>query len=109
MKDAYQGWSLAFHAVRASRVKIVRYLLLNGLDLNTTTPFGIPILPFVIMSDYMEVPLDMVRVLLDHGANASDIPLALIDDEGGEVPKWMGKNSKVFIRALEARLSDEIR
>lgn len=109
MKDAYSGWPLIFFAIKASRVKVVRFCLENGTDPDIKSPTGIPLLAYVLMSDENQVPLEMVRVVLEGGADPTVIPMHL-DEDDDEIPEWIEERKALgILEKVEMKLTPDIK
>jgi hypothetical protein len=70
LADANEGWTLVFFAVQGTRVNIVDFCLAKGGDANITSPHGVPLLAFAILTSNSESGLNIVKTILRHGADA---------------------------------------
>ena len=107
LADTYEGWPLVFYAVQGTRVNIVDYCLCKSGNPNVTTPHGIPLLAFAILTCNHESGLNIVKAILKHGADTSYLDF----DQGARtaLPPWAEACGPSIMRMLRLRTSKDIK
>ena len=124
LTNAHEGWPLIFYAVQTSNYNVFAHLLEAGTPVDIISPPGLHLLAFVVLCPNNTKPLEMVKLLLQKGADPSALPIEAFRNTGGpcwgalrekaatidnDLPAWWTVAPENWLRNLRARLTLAIR